>query len=84
MPKRIRDTTIAPCPCCGGESCLWGASGGKVGDMTYWVSCQVCFLSTDVFGSESEAAASWNRRATGGVEPNAPQQAQPATGTQQA
>ena len=49
------------CPCCGGSAKL-------MGQRTFYVECQKCFLATDKYARPKFAAEAWNRRTEGQFE----------------
>lgn len=46
---------LRSCPCCGGSAKL-------LGQRTFYVECQKCFLATDKYARPQFAASAWNLR----------------------
>ncbi len=46
---------LKACPCCGGTAKL-------LGQRTFYVECQKCFLATDRYARPQFAASAWNLR----------------------
>lgn len=53
MPDK--EIELKACPCCGGTAKL-------LGQITFYVECQKCFLATDRYARPHFAAEAWNRR----------------------
>lgn len=56
MPDK--EIELKNCPCCGGRAKL-------LGQRTFYVECQKCFLATDRYARPQFAAEAWNRRTEG-------------------
>ena len=54
--RRKTMTTLKPCPFCGSEPVF------RKMEEDYTVLCNRCFVISDSYGSEKEAANKWNRR----------------------
>lgn len=50
-----KEMKLKSCPCCGGRAKL-------LGQRTFYVECQKCFLATDRYARPQFAAEAWNRR----------------------
>lgn len=53
-----KEMKLKSCPCCGGRAKL-------LGQRTFYVECQKCFLATDRYARPQFAAEAWNRRKEG-------------------
>ena len=50
-----KEMKLKSCPCCGGRAKL-------LGQRTFYVECQKCFLVTDRYARPQFAASAWNLR----------------------
>lgn len=50
-----KEMKLKSCPCCGGSAKL-------LGQRTFYVECQKCFLATDKYARPQFAASAWNLR----------------------
>lgn len=49
-----KEMKLKSCPCCGGRAKL-------LGQRTFYVECQKCFLATDRYARPQFAAEAWNQ-----------------------
>lgn len=50
-----KEMKLKSCPCCGGSAKL-------LGQRTFYVECQKCFLATNKYARPQFAASAWNLR----------------------
>ena len=57
------ETTLLPCPFCGGKAAMEHVSQIWEPRERYWAACQSCHMSGKHYRTESEAIEAWNTRA---------------------